>query len=63
LVPPLITVLIRGVALLVTTRAAPLAAGAVGVIVPSELEPLYVALVLGVVTDYVTSSSPRCAPS
>lgn len=53
LVAPLLTLLVAGIALLVTTRAAPLAASAVGVTVPSELEPLYVALVLGVVTDYV----------
>ncbi len=53
LVAPLLTVLIGGIALVVTVHAAPLAAGALGVKVPSELEPLYVALVLGVVTDYV----------
>ena len=53
LVAPLVAVFIAGISLLVTTRAAPLAAGAIGVTVPSELEPLYVALVLGVVTDYV----------
>lgn len=52
-VAPLLSIVVAGVALLVTTRAAPLAADAVGVDVPTELEPLYVALVLGVVTDYV----------
>jgi RND superfamily putative drug exporter len=53
LIAPLVAICTAGIALLVTTRVAPLAAGAVGITVPSELEPLYVALVLGVVTDYV----------
>jgi uncharacterized membrane protein YdfJ with MMPL/SSD domain len=53
LIAPLLTVVVGGIALFVTVRAAPLLAGAVGVTVPSELEPLYVALVLGVTTDYV----------
>jgi len=52
-VAPVLTVAVAGIALIVTTRAAPVIADAVGVTAPSELEPLYVALVLGVVTDYV----------
>lgn len=52
-VAPLVTVLVAGVSLVITVRAAPLLGQLAGVTVPTELEPLYVALVLGVVTDYV----------
>lgn len=52
-VAPLLALITAGVAFVVTLRVAGLAGTLLGVTVPSELEPLMVALLLGVVTDYV----------
>lgn len=52
-VAPLLALITAGVAFVVTLRVAGLAGTLLGVSVPSELEPLMVALLLGVVTDYV----------
>lgn len=51
-VAPCVALLTAGVAFLVTTRVAASLGGLVGVSIPAELEPLIVALLLGVVTDY-----------
>ena len=51
-VAPLVTLAAGGVAVVVTLGVAGHAAQLVGVAVPSDLEPLIVALLLGVVTDY-----------
>ena len=52
-VAPVLTLAVAGVAVLVTVHAAPVLGELAGVAVPSELEPLLVALLLGVTTDYV----------
>lgn len=52
-VAPLIALVTTGVAFVITIRVAGLATEVFGLSVPSELEPLMVALLLGVVTDYV----------
>ncbi len=53
LVAPLLTLLTAGLSFLITLRVAGGLGEALGITVPSELEPLLVALQLGVVTDYV----------
>ncbi|PRY20143.1 MMPL family transporter [Pseudosporangium ferrugineum] len=53
LVAPLITLFTAGVAIRVTLQVAAMAGAALKVDIPSEVEPLLVALLLGVVTDYV----------
>ncbi|MDQ3734040.1 MAG: MMPL family transporter [Actinomycetota bacterium] len=53
IVAPLLALVTAGVAFVVTLRMAALASSLLGVSVPSELQPLMVALLLGVVTDYV----------
>jgi RND superfamily putative drug exporter len=53
LVAPLLTLFTAGLSFLVTLRVAGGLGEALGITVPSELEPLLVALQLGVVTDYV----------
>ncbi|WP_191898556.1 MMPL family transporter [Planomonospora parontospora] len=50
---PLLTLLVAGLAFAVTIRLAATVAGLLGVPIPAELEPLLVALQLGIVTDYV----------
>ena len=50
---PLLALFTAGVAFVVMLRVAGLAGTLLGINVPSELEPLMVALLLGVVTDYV----------
>ena len=50
---PLLALFTAGVAFVVMLRVASLAGALLGINVPSELEPLMVALLLGVVTDYV----------
>lgn len=52
LVAPVIALLAAGVAFLVTVRASAVLGAVLGVAAPAELEPLLVALLLGVVTDY-----------
>ena len=52
-VAPVLALLTAGVAFIVTLRLAGVATAMFGLAVPSELEPLMVALLLGVVTDYV----------
>ena len=52
-VAPLLALFTAGVAFVVMLRVAGLAGTLLGINVPSELEPLMVALLLGVVTDYV----------
>ncbi|MDQ4039553.1 MAG: MMPL family transporter, partial [Actinomycetota bacterium] len=52
-VAPLLALVTAGVAFVVTIRMAGVAGSLLGVTVPSELQPLMVALLLGVVTDYV----------
>jgi len=52
-VAPLLALFTAGVAFVVMLRVASLAGALLGINVPSELEPLMVALLLGVVTDYV----------
>lgn len=52
-VAPLLALLTAGVAFVVTLRVAGLTSALLGVAVPSELEPLIVALLLGIATDYV----------
>jgi len=52
LVVPLLALGASGVAVVVTLRLAAVAAAQVGVSAPAELQPLLVALLLGVVTDY-----------
>ena len=49
---PLVCLASAGVAYLVSVRAVAWLGGLLGVAVPSELEPLMVALLLGIVTDY-----------
>lgn len=51
--PPLVTLLTVGVAYLVSVRLLAYVAERVGVSVPREVEPVIVALLFGVVTDYV----------
>ena len=53
LVAPLVAVVTTGVAYVVTLRLSGWVADAVGQTSPTELEPVIVALLLGVVTDYV----------
>ncbi|MEU8230453.1 MMPL family transporter [Actinoplanes sp. NPDC048967] len=53
LLAPLLALVTAGTAILVTLSTAGAVAGVLGVSVPDELEPLLVALLLGVVTDYV----------
>ena len=53
LVAPLVTLVTAGTALFLTVHLAGFIGSVLGVAVPSELEPLLVALQLGVVTDYV----------
>ncbi len=50
--PPLVAMVTAGVAFMITLRLAGLLGTIIGVGVPAELEPLLVALLLGVVTDY-----------
>jgi RND superfamily putative drug exporter len=50
--PPLVALAASAVAFLVTVRLAGLLGDLIGLAVPAELEPLLVALLLGVVTDY-----------
>ena len=50
--PPLIALVASAVAFLVTLRLSGILGVLLGVAVPAELEPLLVALLLGVVTDY-----------
>ncbi len=52
IVAPVIALLAAGLAYLVTLHVSAAVAGLVGVAAPPELEPLLVALLLGVVTDY-----------
>lgn len=52
-VAPLLALVTAGVAFVVTIRVAGLATELLGLSVPSELQPLMVALLLGVSTDYV----------
>ena len=52
-VAPLVAALTTGVAYVLTLRLSGAVAQLVGVSTPSELEPVIVALLLGVVTDYV----------
>jgi RND superfamily putative drug exporter len=51
-VPPLVALTASAVAFLVTLRLSGILGVALGLAVPAELEPLLVALLLGVVTDY-----------
>lgn len=51
--PPLVTLLTVGVAYLVSVRLMAYVAARAGVSVPQEVEPVIVALLFGVVTDYV----------
>lgn len=53
LVAPVVTVLVAGIAFVATLRASGAAAAAFDLASPDELEPVIVALLLGVVTDYV----------
>ncbi|WP_188197501.1 MMPL family transporter [Nonomuraea sp. SYSU D8015] len=50
---PLLALLVSGLAFVLTIRLAAVAARLLGVPMPAELEPLLVALQLGIVTDYV----------
>lgn len=52
LVAPVIALLAAGIAYLVTVDASALLGGLLGIAAPAELEPLLVALLLGIVTDY-----------
>lgn len=52
-VAPLVTLLTAAIAFVATVRGAALLGALLDVPVPSELEPLLVALLVGVVTDYV----------
>ncbi len=52
LVAPLVALGAAGIAFLATTRVSSVLGGALGLATPTELEPLLVALLLGVVTDY-----------
>jgi RND superfamily putative drug exporter len=49
---PLVTLLAAGVGYLVAVRAAPWAGEQAGVAMPSDVEPIMVVLLLGIVTDY-----------
>ncbi len=53
LVAPLLTLFTAGLSFVITLRVAGGLGKALGLSVPSELQPLLVALLLGVVTDYV----------
>lgn len=53
LVAPLLTLVVSGAAILLTLRVAGAAVGRLDIPVPQEMQPLLVALLLGVVTDYV----------
>ncbi|MFP5346096.1 MAG: MMPL family transporter [Actinomycetes bacterium] len=53
LAAPLLALSTAGVAFFVATRLAGLGGALLGIAIPSELEPLILALMLGVVTDYV----------
>ncbi len=52
LLPPIMALTASGVAFLITLRLGGLVERLLGLAVPAELEPLLVALLLGVVTDY-----------
>lgn len=52
LVAPVIALLAAGIAYVVTLDASALLGGVLGIAAPAELEPLLVALLLGIVTDY-----------
>ncbi len=52
LVAPVIALLAAGIAYVVTLDASELLGGFLGIAAPAELEPLLVALLLGIVTDY-----------
>lgn len=52
-VAPIVTLFTAGIAFVITVRFSAIVASAFGLAVPSELEPLIVALLLGIVTDYV----------
>lgn len=51
-VAPIVTLGTAGIAVVVTLHVAGLLGRALGIAVPAELEPLLVALLLGIVTDY-----------
>ena len=51
-VAPLVALSASAIAFVVTTRVSAVIGGVIGVAAPSELEPLLVALLLGIVTDY-----------
>jgi RND superfamily putative drug exporter len=53
LIAPLLTLAVSGAAILLTLHIAGAAAGRLGIVVPAETQPLLVALLVGVVTDYV----------
>jgi RND superfamily putative drug exporter len=53
IVAPIVTLATTAVAYLVTLRVSGYVASVIGVSSPSELEPVVIALLLGVVTDYV----------
>ena len=53
LTAPLLTLVVAGTAVLLTVHLAGAAASRLGLAVPEETQPLLVALLLGVVTDYV----------
>jgi len=52
LVAPLVALFVAGIATVSTLQVVALLAGLLGISVPADLEPLIVALLLGVVTDY-----------
>lgn len=53
LIAPLLTLAVAGVAILLTLHIGGAAAERLGIAVPTETQPLLVALLIGVVTDYV----------
>ena len=53
LVAPLLTLAVSATAIVLTLHIAGAVAGRLGLVVPAETQPLLVALLLGVVTDYV----------
>lgn len=52
-VAPLVTLMVAGVAILLTLHIAGAATDRFGLVVPQETQPLLIALLIGVVTDYV----------
>ncbi len=53
LVAPLVTLTVAGAAILLTLHIGGAAASSLGIVVPAETQPLLIALLVGVVTDYV----------